>query len=183
MATFSPTSRFNSVDLPTLGRPISATKPDLKGRCVMSGRAGWRRLGPSAEPIVASGAQRCAHGADARWRVEESVEESRRWGTTTDTRENVARTLVHTTSRSRIVIVVSNEMQQSVHEEKIQFQREADVLARRLPRGGVGRNDDLAEQTRWPGSLQIEGQYIGRAPHAEIPLVESADLASPTTVT
>src|SRR5687767_11321817 len=27
--SFSPTRRFSSVDLPALGRPISATKPDL----------------------------------------------------------------------------------------------------------------------------------------------------------
>jgi hypothetical protein len=30
MAIFSPMSRFNKVDLPTLGAPIIETKPDLK---------------------------------------------------------------------------------------------------------------------------------------------------------
>ena len=30
MAIFSPTSRFNKVDLPTLGAPIIEMKPDLK---------------------------------------------------------------------------------------------------------------------------------------------------------
>ena len=30
MATFVPTSRFTSVDFPTLGRPTSDTNPDLK---------------------------------------------------------------------------------------------------------------------------------------------------------
>ena len=30
IATFSPTSRLTSVDLPTLGRPTTATKPEWK---------------------------------------------------------------------------------------------------------------------------------------------------------
>jgi len=74
------------------------------------------------------------------------------------------------------MIVVTNQMQEPVHEKEIQLQREADVDARRLPRGGVGRDDHLAKQARRPWTIHIERQHIGRPPDPEIARVESPDL-------
>ena len=44
IATFSPTSELTSVDLPTLGRPTTATKPDFTKPC-------WAPDGPAVESL------------------------------------------------------------------------------------------------------------------------------------
>jgi len=69
----------------------------------------------------------------------------RRWAPV-DSRENLSRALVHSTRCERIMIVVSNQMQETVHEEKIQFLRKADVHTSRLALSGIGRDDHLAKQ-------------------------------------
>ena len=45
MLTFWPTSAFSSVDLPTLGRPASVTKPERMARGSAGGRGVARRAG------------------------------------------------------------------------------------------------------------------------------------------
>jgi len=45
------------------------------------------------------------------------------------------------------MIIVSDQVQEAVHEEEIQFLREADVHTGGLPRSGIGRDDHLAKQT------------------------------------
>jgi len=64
-----------------------------------------------------------------------------------NSREDLSRALVHSTRRARLMIVVSDQMQEAVHEEEIQFLREADVHTGGLPRSGIGRDDHLAKQT------------------------------------
>jgi hypothetical protein len=86
------------------------------------------------------------HETSARAQIEEPDEESIRRGASTDSREDIARTLVHSARFVRPMIVVSNQMQEAMHEKEIQLQREADVNARRLPRSGIGRDDHLAKQ-------------------------------------
>ena len=46
IATFWPTSRLTRVDLPTLGRPTTVTKPERKGPALGSRRRGRSRAGP-----------------------------------------------------------------------------------------------------------------------------------------
>jgi len=78
--------------------------------------------------------------------IEEPAEESIRRGAPVDTREDLSRPLVHSTRRTRLMIVVSKQMQEPVHKKEIQLQREADVDTRRLSGSGIGRDDHLAEQ-------------------------------------
>ena len=67
IAIFSPTSAFTSVDLPTFGRPATATKPDFTGpggpRCpASSSSAAYVAIEPSARRKLTSGIRNsCSH--------------------------------------------------------------------------------------------------------------------------
>src|SRR4051794_124073 len=61
ITTFCPTSWFTSVDLPTLGRPMSVTKPDF----TVSGRASRSGVGERGRRLARLGGRRHEHRHDA----------------------------------------------------------------------------------------------------------------------
>src|SRR5262249_56501257 len=83
---------------------------------------------------------------------------------------------VHEASLTRRVIVVPDEMKETMDEQQVQLDGQCHADALGLAKRRVGRDDHLAEEPRWARAVQIEGQHISRASLAKIALVQAPDL-------
>ena len=93
-----------------------------------------------------------------------------------DSCEDLVLALMHAPSLVGVVVVVPDQVQETVHDEQIHFEREGDTHPRGLTRRRVGRDDHLPEQSRH-GTFQIEGEHVGRSSRAEVAFVKPPDLA------
>lgn len=84
---------------------------------------------------------------------------------------------MHEVGFDGIAIVVADEMQDTVGDEKLELQGERHAEPAGLSPRGIDRNHDLADQSaRRFGDLQREGQDVRPPPHAAKGVVESSNL-------
>jgi len=91
--------------------------------------------------------------------------------------QDLALPLVHETGGLRLVVIPAGQMQHAVNDEKVELESHRDADPLRLATGGVGADDDLAEEAGGSGCLEIEGEHVGGRAPAEITCVQAANLA------
>lgn len=152
MASFSPTRRLRSVDFPEFGRPTRETKPARRGTWHpgMGASPSSRMQQAFPEPFGQSFAGR---GEEATFAA------------------------VHEVGFDGITVIVADEMEEAVSDEKLELEAERYAETAGLSLGGIDRNHDLADETSSRfGNLQREGQDIRPPPDAAESPIEPSDL-------
>ena len=83
---------------------------------------------------------------------------------------------MHETGGLRLVVIPAGQMQHAVNDEKVELESHRDADKLRLATGGVGADDDLAEEAVGPGASR-SGEHVGGRAPAEITCVPKANLA------
>src|SRR5439155_5118492 len=186
MAIFSPTSRLSSVDLPTLGRPTSATKPARwRDEVTAYLRSGWFAVAASLAPSPTQPSPRRPKRASrlelrpspdggAGCLIEETGPEARgrppaRVG------QDLASALVHAAGRARLAIVIAGQVEQAVDHEEVELEGNSHADQPGLSPRGIRRDHDFTEEPRRPGGVEVERQHVRAPARAHPPSVETTD--------
>jgi hypothetical protein len=160
IASFSPTSRFRSVDLPAFGRPTRETKPERKA--VVAARA-EARAGLDFVTVP------------RRSLTEQSTPEPPRHRPRGA--QDLTLTPVHQLRLDVIAVIVAHEMEDTVRDEEIHLDGDRHAEALGVAPRRLGRHHDLPEKLA-PRLLDLEGkgQNVGTPMHAEVLPVQPGDL-------